>query len=74
MPENSHPFIGQPYPRGTGNLQIGDQVRIHPLSQTHADPYDATIVLYKENVCLDVPDGVFKAPITSKLFSRLEKL
>lgn len=72
MPENSHSFIGKPYTRGSGDLQIGDQVRVHPTKDIHAEPYEASIVMYKDNVCLDVPEGVFKAPITQKLFDRLE--
>lgn len=73
MPD-SHYFIGRPYTRGTGTLQIGDNVRVHPITDNHAAPYEASIVMYKENVCLDVPDGVFKAPITQKLFDRLERV
>ena len=72
--DNSHSFLGRPYHRGSGTLQIGDQVKVHPITDAHAATYDASIILHKDKVCLDVPDGVFNAPITQKLFERLEKV
>lgn len=74
MPENSHSFIGKPYTRGSGALQLGDSVRVHPLTDIHAAPYEGTVIEHKGNVCLDIPGGTFRAPISDKLFIRLEKI
>lgn len=74
MPEISTSFLGKSYTRGTGTLQIGDKVRVHPSSDKHAPPYDATIIEYRGHICLDVPEGKFKAQITTGLFNRMEKL
>jgi hypothetical protein len=74
MPDPSFSFVGRLYIRGGQHLQIGDQVRVYPSTEKHSEPYNATVVEHKGKVCLDVPGGTFKAPITEKLFSRLEKI
>lgn len=74
MPEISTSFLGKPYTRGPGTLQIGDKVRVHPSTDNHAAAYDATIIEYRGHICLDVPEGKFKAQITSSLFNRMEKI
>lgn len=73
MPDN-YSFIGRSYTRGTGNLQLGDSVRVHPIKDIHAASYDGSVIEHKGKVCLDIPGGTFHAELTEKLFSRLEKI
>lgn len=74
-------YLNKPYRIGTGNLQIGDKVLVHPTERSISrEPFEAKIILEKINwvrqgpcdeLCTHVENG-YSPVINDYLFDRLE--